>query len=59
MERYAWPSNIRELQNLIELACVLSAEPGVESLEQPDPGSRPVGRPGTRSAGDRKFCGGG
>ncbi len=29
LQRYAWPGNIRELQNIIERASVLEAEPGV------------------------------
>jgi formate hydrogenlyase transcriptional activator len=33
LERYAWPGNIRELQNVLERACVLSAGPVVEIVE--------------------------
>jgi len=29
LQRYPWPGNIRELQNIIERACVLEAEAGV------------------------------
>jgi DNA-binding NtrC family response regulator len=29
LQRYDWPGNIRELQNIIERACILESEPGV------------------------------
>ena len=29
LQRYSWPGNIRELQNIIERASVLEADPGV------------------------------
>jgi formate hydrogenlyase transcriptional activator len=34
MERYPWPGNIRELQNVLERACVLSPGPVVEVVEE-------------------------
>ena len=39
LERYAWPGNIRELQNVLERACVLSPGPVVEILDE----LRPMG----------------
>ena len=47
LERYDWPGNIRELQNVIERACVLSAGPVVEILDE----LRPVGGGGPAPAG--------
>jgi DNA-binding NtrC family response regulator len=29
LQRYLWPGNVREVQNIIERACVLEGEPGV------------------------------
>ena len=34
LERYAWPGNIGELQNVIDRACVLSPGPVVEIVEE-------------------------
>jgi transcriptional regulator with GAF, ATPase, and Fis domain len=39
LERYSWPGNIRELQNVLERACVLSPGPLVEILEELRPSS--------------------
>ena len=39
LERYSWPGNIRELQNVMERACVLSPGPVVEIVDD----LRPVG----------------
>jgi formate hydrogenlyase transcriptional activator len=33
LQRYAWPGNIRELQNVLERACVLARTPDVELAE--------------------------
>jgi formate hydrogenlyase transcriptional activator len=45
LERYAWPGNIRELQNVLERACVLTAGPVVEIVEE----LRPMGGGGGES----------
>jgi transcriptional regulator with GAF, ATPase, and Fis domain len=37
LERYGWPGNIRELQNVLERACVLSPGPVVEIAEELGP----------------------
>jgi DNA-binding NtrC family response regulator len=34
MQRYSWPGNIRELQNVLERSCVLASEPEVEVTER-------------------------
>ena len=47
LERYAWPGNIRELQNVLERACVLSPGPVVKIVED----LRPVGGGGPAPAG--------
>jgi transcriptional regulator with GAF, ATPase, and Fis domain len=47
LEGYAWPGNIRELQNVLERACVLSPGPVVEILEE----LRPLGGRGPESVG--------
>jgi transcriptional regulator with GAF, ATPase, and Fis domain len=44
LERYSWPGNIRELQNVLERACVLSPGPLVDIPDDL--------RPGGTSAGD-------
>ena len=46
LERYSWPGNIRELQNVLERACVLSPGPVVEILDE----LRPLGGRGAESA---------
>ena len=40
LERYPWPGNIRELQNVLERACVLSPGPVVEILDDLGPAAR-------------------
>ena len=40
LQRYDWPGNIRELQNVIERACVL-AKGDVVDVPDPAPGARP------------------
>ena len=50
LQRYSWPGNIRELQNVLERACVLATEPDVSigdsfrALDTPMTGS-PAGAP--------------
>ena len=39
LERYDWPGNIRELQNVLERACVLAAGPVVELADELRPRS--------------------
>jgi transcriptional regulator with GAF, ATPase, and Fis domain len=46
LERYAWPGNIRELQNVLERACVLSPGPVVEILDELGPVSGREAAPG-------------
>jgi formate hydrogenlyase transcriptional activator len=46
LERYGWPGNIRELQNVLERACVLSPGPVVEILEELDPSTGREAAPG-------------
>ena len=41
LERYRWPGNIRELQNVIERACVLARGPAVQIPDTLDEGPRP------------------
>jgi formate hydrogenlyase transcriptional activator len=38
LQRYSWPGNIRELQNVLERACVLARGPEVELVEALRPG---------------------
>jgi DNA-binding NtrC family response regulator len=47
LERYAWPGNIRELQNVLERACVLSPGPVVEIVEE----LRSISAPQSESVG--------
>ena len=60
LERYAWPGNIRELQNVLERACVLSAGPVVEIVDELRPSTAagsaaaaPVDAPSRTPAGSR------
>lgn len=48
LQRYPWPGNIRELQNIIERACVLETEVGVVRAATIEPWLRV--RPGSDSA---------
>jgi len=47
LEQYAWPGNIRELQNVLERACVLSPGPVVEIVDELGPVSGREAAPGT------------
>jgi formate hydrogenlyase transcriptional activator len=49
LERYSWPGNIRELQNVIERACVLARGTVVHIPEELENGTRPE-RPPVRLA---------
>jgi formate hydrogenlyase transcriptional activator len=51
LERYPWPGNIRELQNVIERACVLSAGPVVEIVDELRPMSGGDTAPAAPAAG--------
>jgi DNA-binding NtrC family response regulator len=53
LQRYNWPGNIRELQNIIERACVLETEPGVVRAATIEPWlvSRPVPASGETLSG--------
>jgi formate hydrogenlyase transcriptional activator len=53
LERYAWPGNIRELQNVLERACVLSPGPVVEILDELGPVSGREAAPGTPATPQR------
>ncbi len=48
LERYSWPGNIRELQNVLERACVLSPGPVVEIVDELRPAG--VGEPASVGA---------
>jgi transcriptional regulator with PAS, ATPase and Fis domain len=50
MQRYNWPGNIRELQNIIERASVLESDPGVVRAATIEPWLRPVELAGTNGA---------
>ena len=50
LERYAWPGNIRELQNVLERACVLSPGPVVEILDELRPMSAGEAAPAVPAA---------
>lgn len=46
LEQYTWPGNIRELQNVLERACVLATNPIVDLADQfPAPGRRAFATP--------------
>jgi formate hydrogenlyase transcriptional activator len=51
LERYGWPGNIRELQNVIERAVILSTGPELEiTIDLPSDDAAPRGSPGTALA---------
>jgi DNA-binding NtrC family response regulator len=54
LERYSWPGNIRELQNVLERACVLSPGPVVEILDELRPAG--AGEPASAGAGGRVYA---
>jgi len=56
LTRYHWPGNIRELQNLLERAVILSTGPGVESAGE-GPAGAGGSRGGRREDGDARSGG--
>jgi transcriptional regulator with PAS, ATPase and Fis domain len=57
LQRYDWPGNIRELQNIIERACVLEVEPGVVRAATIEPWLRTRGGPGVTTAAVESLAG--
>jgi transcriptional regulator with PAS, ATPase and Fis domain len=57
LQRYDWPGNIRELQNIIERACVLEVEPGVVRASTIEPWLRTRGGAGVTTAAVESLAG--
>jgi transcriptional regulator with PAS, ATPase and Fis domain len=57
LQRYDWPGNIRELQNIIERACVLEVEPGVVRAATIEPWLRTRGGAGVTTAAVESLAG--